>query len=496
MLLGIVCVFAFSVKAEVEEDATITSGVWFGSIDAAGMTAQEATEAIEAYVASLQSTSVTLVSGEKSITVTAEDLGLTWSNPQIVEEALGLGRTGNLIVRYKQQKDLEKEDKVYTIGFSVDTEIVTQLLEDKTSKLTVAAVDASMERVNGSFIYTEGTEGLTINLEESVALIEAYFATLWDEEEAELTLVTEVLSPRGSVEELSLVQDVLGSYSTSFSDSASGRIANITRAASLINGTVLYPGDEFSFYDLAAPFTAENGYELAGAYENGATIQSYGGGVCQVSTTLYNAVIRAELEVTMRYAHSMTVSYVEPSMDAAIAGTWKNLKFVNNTDSPIYIEAYTVGKTLYFKIYGQETRDSNRVVTFESETTSITEPDIQFVTTSDPIGTVTKVQSSHTGKTARLWKIVTVDGVEVSREVINNSTYSASAAIYNVGISSTNAEAVKAIKAAIATGDLATVKSVAAAYSSSSSSSGTSESTSQETTEGTQSTDGEDSETN
>ncbi|MEI3197503.1 MAG: VanW family protein [Lachnospiraceae bacterium] len=71
------------------------------------------------------------------------------------------------------------------------------------------------------------------------------------------------------------------------------------------------------------PVNAENGYELAGAYENGTTVESYGGGVCQVSTTLYNAVIRAELDITERSAHSMLVTYVEPSMDAAIASEFK-----------------------------------------------------------------------------------------------------------------------------------------------------------------------------
>ena len=85
-------------------------------------------------------------------------------------------------------------------------------------------------------------------------------------------------------------------------------------------------------------------------------VQSYGGGVCQVSTTLYNAVLKAELEVTQRSNHSMIVTYVKPSMDAAIAGDYKDLKFVNNLDAPIYIEGYTVGKDIYFNIYGQETR--------------------------------------------------------------------------------------------------------------------------------------------
>ena len=126
------------------------------------------------------------------------------------------------------------------------------------------------------------------------------------------------------------------------------------------------------------PFDAENGYALAPSYENGTTVDSYGGGICQVSTTLYNAVMRAELEIVTRSAHSMIVTYVEPSMDAAIAGTFKDLQFKNNQETPIYIEGYTNGGTLGFRIYGKETRPDNRKVTFESEVTSQTDPVREF----------------------------------------------------------------------------------------------------------------------
>ena len=221
-------------------------------------------------------------------------------------------------------------------------------------------------------------------------------------------------------------------------------------------------------YEAVSPFSAENGYELAGSYENGTTVQTYGGGICQVSTTLYNAVIRAELAIDERYCHSMIVGYVKPSMDAAIAGTYKDLKFTNNYDFPIYIEGYTSGMQITFTVYGEETRDAGREVIFESETTSTTEPKVKFELASDqPIGPdyVRTTQNSHTGYTAKLWKIVKENGVEVSREPYNNSTYNASPKIITVGIKSDNAEAVAAVKAAVATGDEAAVRAAAAANS-------------------------------
>ena len=151
-----------------------------------------------------------------------------------------------------------------------------------------------------------------------------------------------------------MVKDLMGSFSTSYSSSSADRAKNVENGCSKINGTLLYPGDTLSAYALTAPYTIKNGYREAASYANGETVQSVGGGICQVSTTLYNAAIRAELRITQRNAHSMTVAYVEWSEDAAIAGTYKDFKFKNSSDAPVYIEAYTTDdKQLVFNIYGQ-----------------------------------------------------------------------------------------------------------------------------------------------
>ena len=182
---------------------------------------------------------------------------------------------------------------------------------------------------------------------------------------------------------------------------------------------------------------------------------------------LYYPVILAELEITERFNHSMVVGYVKPSMDAAIAGDYKDLCFVNNYDSPIYIEGYTVGKDLYFNIYGDETRPKNRVVTYESEIVSRQDPGVQFVATSHPVGYIGVAQGSHVGYVARLWKVVTVDGVEESREVFNKSTYRASPKIVNVGTATPDANVAATIGAAIATGDEATIYAAVSPYTAS-----------------------------
>ena len=102
--------------------------------------------------------------------------------------------------------------------------------------------------------------------------------------------------PAGTAEDLAKVKDVLGTFTTSFSTSGGSRSANVSNGCSLINGTTLYPGEEFSTYEAVAPFSQANGYYMAGSYLNGQVVDSLGGGICQVSTTLYNDVLLSELK--------------------------------------------------------------------------------------------------------------------------------------------------------------------------------------------------------
>ncbi len=471
--IGVICAVTAVVAAgilstnfvQAEERTVIPDNITIGGVDVSGMTPEEAEAAVEESVANYESATFTLAVEDQSITASGEDIGLTWSNTQIVETALNYGNSGNLLSRYKNQKDLEENGKDFDLVFTVDTDTATAFLEAHASELNVEAVDTGLTRENGTFVVVEGQEGIEINVADSVTAIQTYLAdSEWNGDDVTITLAAEITEPEGTAEELAKVQDLLGSYHTDFSSSSAARCANIENATGFINGSVVYPGEEFSVYDVIGPTDETNGYELAGAYENGTTVEAYGGGVCQVSSTLYNAVLYAELEVTQRSNHSMIVTYVDPARDAAIAGDYKNFKFVNNTDAPIYIEGYVSGKVVYFNIYGEETRDSNRTVTYESKIVAQEDRTYTFTASSDAIGYIANTQSAHIGKTAELWKIVTVDGVEESREKVNTSKYNGSAQAVTVGTGTDNPEAAAAMEAALATGDAYTIYSTIATY--------------------------------
>lgn len=442
--------------ADTASDSVIHTGVYIDGMDMSGKTAAEAREELEAYADEMADETLTLYIGENQLQPTLSALGLECTNLDVTEEALQLGKTGNIIQRYKDRKDLEHENKNYQLEWTLDRELVSEYVNSECTQFDQEAVDAGLKKSGSTFEYVPGTTGLVLDVDGSVDAIINYIENEWDYTEGSVELPVTLDEPQGNEEELKKIQDNLGTFTTSYKTSGSSRSANIARGAELINGTILYPGETFSAYEAVSPFTAANGYYMAGSYLNGETVDSMGGGICQVSTTLYNAVIRAELEIVERSGHSMPVSYVEPADDAAIAGTYKDLKFKNNLDSPIYIEAYTSNKTVTFTIYGEETRPSNRTLKFTSTTVSTTPAPTQIVADAgQPIGYIVE-KKGQTGIVAELYKHIYVNGVEQDVVKENKTTYQMFPRTITVGVAG-DPNLSNELQAAIATQDEALV---------------------------------------
>ena len=306
--------------------------------------------------------------------------------------------------------------------------MLKKFVKKKCKKMCTSAQNAQVSMENGEFVYTDSQEGVTLDVAATVENIQKAVSEAKDDTSAiRVVAAVEVEKPKISKETAERCKDKIGSFSTTFNAGNVNRSKNVANAARLISGSVLYPGETFSVHDAISPLTEENGYYAAASYNQGKVEDTLGGGVCQVSTTLYNAVLRAELEVVERSPHSMVVSYVKPSMDAAIAGDYKDFKFKNNTDVPIYIQGGTYSGTLYFNIYGEETRSEDRTVTFESEVTDTIEPGADKITydKTKPESYTSVTQEAHTGYKAILWKIVDENGKE-SKTQVNSSTYAAS----------------------------------------------------------------------
>lgn len=416
-------------------EETIPEGVYVGEFSLAGLTEDEAEKKINEYVDGKLNQDIALMVDGTEVTTSAEELGLSWSNQDAVSEAVkGTEIKGNLVKRYMKKKDLEMNPVKIDLEMNLDQERVSAFVDEKCVDFMTQAKDAVITKTDGKFVITPSESGKTVDVE---ATKKALNEALNSDSEGTITVTAVVTEqePNITTEELAAIQDVLGTFSTDFSSSGASRSTNLQVGSGKINGHVLMPGEVLSGYECMHPFTTANGYRTAIAYENGRSVDSIGGGVCQISTTLYNAALLAELDIVQRQNHSMTVGYVKPSMDAAIAGTYKDLKIKNPYDTPIYVEGYTSGRTLTFTIYGKETRPANRTIAFESETLQRMDPGapMEQVDNSLAPGQRIKVQSGHTGLRSKLYKCVYVDGKLQDRTLLNNDTYNPSKAIYRVG---------------------------------------------------------------
>ncbi len=476
LFLGAVGLFGivFGVRQETlavqaAKEPTIPTGVYVEGINLSGMSKAQARAAIEAYVYGI-------LEDDSLIHLQYEDvaehqpsaavLGGQWSNQEIVDELIKIGNTGHVVDRYKCRKDLERKPVNYEVELQFGQDKIASYIENTFTEYDQEVRDLALVRKNKAFEIIEGKIGYAVDIEASAKEVTDFLNTEWDRTEAYLPLEVTVVEPKGTVEELEQVTDLIGTFTSTFAGATAEKVTNISNGATLIDGITMYPDEDFSFDAYAAPYTVANGYAMGKSYSGGKLVDDVGGGICQVSSTLYNAVLRAELEVTMRYNHSMIVGYVPISTDATLAETaGKDFRFKNDQDTPIYIESYiTKDNLLVVNIYGKETRPANRTVEYLSETLEVINPgpDVINVSASMPVGEI-QVSSAYTGYKAKLWKIVKVNGVEQSRELVNSSNYRAVARMATVGMQTSDPAVLDQMNAAVATGNIDHVKNVIAA---------------------------------
>ncbi len=463
LALGIFNLVLYKAVSKYPEN-TICDNVYIGNVDVSGMSGKEAKKALEKQLEADKVLALDVKVDEQSGTATFEEYGLSYKNIQkTVDKAVDYGKKGSYWSRYWKLRKTKKKQVVIEAGLVIDQEAGKALFAERVEPLARRAKDATISVNGDEFTVEKEQEGEKVDTSASLEKINEYLNAGWDHKAFSMEAVLKKEKPTVVAKDLESIQDELGAFST---DAGGGeRVQNLQTGASKINGIVLAPGEEVSVCDRMVPFTAENGYVPGGTYVDGKVVESYGGGICQVSTTLYNAVLYAELEVVERYPHSMTVSYVMPSRDAAVAEGLLDFKFKNNYDTPIYVYCeINDANELVCKIYGKDTRPEGRTVEYESEVISTEEAGIIYQPNAEqPIGYIEATSSAYAGMEARLWKVVYEDGEEVSRDVCNTSSYSKEDAVIEVGVMSDNADAAALVQNAIATQDESTIYSAVSA---------------------------------
>ena len=231
-----------------------------------------------------------------------------------------------------------------------DTKSVDRFVTYLSTLLDKPAVNATIGMENNQLVYSDEAMGRGVNKD---ALVTSILNTNPFSGET-LSIPMQDLEPETTRQMLEGQYVLRGAYTTGFASSPKNRKYNIRFGADKINGTILKPGQIFSTNEVLGKRTRKNGWKTATAYEGGEHVQQPGGGVCQLSSTLYNAALYADMEIKERRNHSMPVSYVEKGRDATInsVGNIIDFKFRNNTSGDVIIIAYTDGNTLHMEIYG------------------------------------------------------------------------------------------------------------------------------------------------
>lgn len=322
--------------------------------------------------------------------------------------------------------DKEKvKDDIYKQIESMDFtpyEVETQLTDPEPLNVDTLKAEVDCEPTNA---IVDKTDGKTIIPEQPGIQMDVETAKqiIGDGSQDTYTIPVTVTPATVTKEVLdrALFRDVLASASTSLNTSNVDRTSNVTLAAKNINGTILNPGEEFSYNGVVGPRTTERGFKAAGAYSNGQLIDEVGGGVCQPSSTLYMAVLRADLEVTERSNHSMTVSYTPLGQDATVSYGSLDFKFKNDTNYPIKLVTVREGSEMKVTILG--TKADDKTVRLETDVLETLEPQTVQKTDSSLSPGESKVeQSAVTGYKTITYKYITVNG-QTTKEVANRSSY-------------------------------------------------------------------------
>lgn len=378
---------------------------------------------------------LTLVYEDKTWTLSNEQLGYSSDYDQVLKSAYALGRNGSLEERYGEIQQLAVQPQHLNIKRGYDEKKLRKQLEEVAAQITQKGGNATIASFNsdtGEFTFKEGAVGRTVDMDK----LYAQACQALDSGAAQLTIETKVVKPTVTVEQLKKEYGKITTATTDASSSSSNRITNIKLALKAMDGLRLDPGEEFSFNKLLGQRTKEKGYKEAGVINNGMMDQGVGGGICQVSTTLFNAVAKADLKITERNPHSRPSSYVDLGKDAAVNWPNQDFCFVNNTDAPIYISAkWTSKKKVSISIYGKQLPDgmSIKITSKKTATVKPGDPKITVDKNMEP-GTRKVVSSERNGYKATTYKVyLDKNGKEIKRVQLCKSNYPAARAIIKVG---------------------------------------------------------------
>lgn len=471
-------------------------GITIGKVDVSNLTREEAKNTLEKIYSAKMQNQIYLSHGEYETSITYEALEVKYQIENAIKQAYGIGRDGNIfkdnidiIKSWVSGTNIDMEA-------IIDNDMISQIAQNINNNIEGAVVESSYYVENDKLIITSGKSGLKVDekqlLEEIYNVIDentedeqkieiplvdaipekidiekiheevykevkdAYYTqnpfkvypeeigvdfdveaakTMLLEEKEQYEIQLNITKPNKTVNEIGTeaFPDLLATFSTKYQASNKNRTINLKIAASKINGTVLLPNQEFSYNKALGERTPEAGYKNAAVFSNGQVVDGIGGGICQISSTLYDAVIMANLNVTVRRNHQFVTSYVPAGKDATVVWGSQDFKFVNSRKNAIRITATVEGGIATVQIWGIK-EEVEYDISIETKKISTIKYEKQYIQDASlPSGQQKVVQKGSNGRKVEAYKVTRLNGQVVSTTLLSRDTYNAMKEIIRVG---------------------------------------------------------------
>lgn len=304
---------------------------------------------------------------DKRWTLTNSDFEINSNIHTILEEAYLRGTNSSYEIQKENTNKIIKNGGTVNVAFNYVFLGLDEKIDEILSEIELEPVNSEVvfnSRSKAKFYITDEKNGYKVNKEKLYDEINRQFLI---SNKINIDLELEETEPEITKEYNESITNLRSSFSTSVSDSTGARKSNVRVALAKIDGLKINPGESISFNYLTGPHTLENGYKVATIIYNGRFTDGIGGGICQASTTLYNALIRADIQIDEVNKHTLPVKYVPLALDAMVAEYISDLRFTNNLDTPIFISAYCDSEKAYVDIYGEKMEEGLEIKT-RSET--------------------------------------------------------------------------------------------------------------------------------
>ena len=477
-------------------NSKMMKGISIGGIDVSGMTKEETEKQLKEMYSARGQKEIYLTYGKFEGTITYETLEVQYQVEKAIKEAYEIGRKGNIFLDNIEILKTLIENKNIEVESTIDNETIKQISENINNNIEGAVQQPSYYIEDGNLIITSGKKGVKVNesqlLEQiyqiirqnsgnqqkiTIPVIEvepdkididkihnevykevknAYYTkepfTIYPEEDGinfdvenakaiiaetkdEYQIPLIITKPTITVNQIGTeaFPDLLARFSTKYNAGNKGRTTNLKLASNKINGTVLLPGQEFSYNKVVGERTIAAGYKEAATYSNGEVVDGLGGGICQISSTLYDAVVMANLKVTTRRNHQFVTSYVGAGKDATVVWGSQDFKFVNTRKYPVKLELTVSGGVATVSVWGikedveyDTTIETRKIATIPFTTQYIQDPTL-------PAGKEVVKQAGSNGRKVEAYKVMRLNGQVVSRTLLSKDTYNAMKKIVRVG---------------------------------------------------------------